>query len=120
MPEVPVRSYADPRRLPRRNHHQEGPDFLLLATQGGRPPALGERRSQAAIVRRRWAALRRWADGVPLRTVCAEAGTSRASLFRWRARYTAGGLAALSIHPAWAARVTCRIPSGAWCSRSGC
>jgi transposase InsO family protein len=32
---------------------------------------------------------------VPLRTVCAEAGTSRASLFRWRARYTAGGLAAL-------------------------
>jgi hypothetical protein len=34
---MPLKS--DPGRLPRRNHYQEGPDFLFLATQGGRPPA---------------------------------------------------------------------------------
>ena len=40
VPEVRSRSYANPRRLPRRNHYQEGPDFLFVATQGGRfPPA---------------------------------------------------------------------------------
>jgi hypothetical protein len=33
---------SDPRRLPRRNHYQEGPGFLLLATQGGRPPRSGQ------------------------------------------------------------------------------
>ena len=39
MPEVnQSRTYANPRRLPRRNHHQEGPGFLFVATQGGRPP----------------------------------------------------------------------------------
>ncbi len=27
---------SDPRRLPRRNHYQEGPGFLFVATQGGR------------------------------------------------------------------------------------
>ena len=38
MPEVKSRTYANPRRLPRRNHYQEGPGFLFVATQGGRPP----------------------------------------------------------------------------------
>ena len=33
---MPLRS--DPGRLPRRNHYQEGPGFLFVATQGGRPP----------------------------------------------------------------------------------
>ena len=30
---------SDPRRLPRRNHHQQGPGFLFVAAQGGRPAA---------------------------------------------------------------------------------
>lgn len=34
MPEVQARTYANPRRLPRRNHYQEGPGFLFVATQG--------------------------------------------------------------------------------------
>jgi len=99
MPEVQARSYANPRRLPRRNHYQEGPGFLFVATQGGRPPdGLGPPR-QAAIVRRRRAALRRWADGASVETVCAELGCSRASLFRWRSRYAAGGLEGLLDRP---------------------
>jgi len=99
MPEVQARSYANPRRLPRRNHYQEGPGFLFVATQGGRPPDdLGPPR-QAAIVRRRRAALRRWSDGEPVATLCVELGCSRASLFRWRSRYAAGGLEGLLDRP---------------------
>jgi len=99
MPEVQARSYANPRRLPRRNHYQEGPGFLFVATQGGRPSdGLGPPR-QAAIVRRRRAALWRWADGASVETVCAELGCSRASLFRWRSRYAAGGLEGLLDRP---------------------
>lgn len=95
MPEVQSRSFANPRRLPRRNHYQEGPGFLFVATQGGRPPDGVMSGAQARVVRRRQAALRRWADGEPVPTICAELGCSRASLFRWRARYERGGLAAL-------------------------
>jgi transposase InsO family protein len=99
MPEVESRTYANPRRLPRRNHYQEGPDFLFVATQGGRPPGDIARTGQARVVRRRRAALRRWADGEPLTTICADLGCSRASLFRWRARFEEGGLAALLDRP---------------------
>ncbi len=79
--------------------YQEGPGFLLVATQGGRPPDGVGRRGQAAIVRRRRGALRRWADGEPVTTICADAGCSRASLFRWRTRFERGGLEALLDHP---------------------
>lgn len=99
MPGVQSRPYANPRRLPRRNHYQEGPGFLFVATQGGRPPEAGLQRRQAAIVRRRRAALRRWADGAAVATVCADLGCSRASLFRWRARHEADGLAGLLDRP---------------------
>lgn len=99
MPEVQSRTYANPRRLPRRNHYQEGPDFLFVATQGGRPPEGAVQQGQAGIVRRRRAALRRWADGEAVATVCAELGCSRASLFRWRARHEADGLAGLLDRP---------------------
>lgn len=99
MPEVQSRSYANPRRLPRRNHYQEGPGFLFVATQGGRPPDAETLRVQAAVVRRRRAALRRSADGEPLTLVCEEAGCSRASLFRWRTRYEAEGLMGLLDRP---------------------
>ncbi len=99
MPEVQSRTYANPRRLPRRNHYQEGPDFLFVATQGGRPPDEVALRDTAAVVRRRRAALRRWTDGEPLAAICAEFGCSRASLFRWRARHERDGLAGLLDRP---------------------
>lgn len=99
MPEVSSRSYANPRRLPRRNHYQEGPGFLFVATQGGRPPDEQRRRGQAEIIRRRRAALRRWAEGESFTTICGDLGCSRASLFRWRDRYESGGLEALIDRP---------------------
>jgi len=88
-------SLSDPRRLPRRNHYQEGPGFLFLATQGGRPPDRGQRPRQAQVVRRRRAALRRWEAGEPLASICPDVGFSRASLYRWRDRYRRDGLAGL-------------------------
>ena len=88
-------SKSDPRRLPRRNHYQEGPGFLFLATQGGRPPHSPGTPRPAQVVRRRRAALRRWEAGEPMATICAEVGCSRASLYRWRDRYRGAGLAGL-------------------------
>ena len=99
MPEVQSRTYSDPRRLPRRNHYQEGPGFLFVATQGGRPPEGVTRGGPAAIVRRRRSALRRWSEGEPLTAICAEMGCSRATLFRWRVRFEAGGIEALRDAP---------------------
>lgn len=86
---------SDPRRLPRRNHYQEGPGFLFVATQGGRPPvdSLPDRR--AGIVRRRRRALRFWAEGRSVEQVCTGIGCSRASLFRWRERFEADGIEGL-------------------------
>lgn len=99
MPEVGSRTYANPSRLPRRNHYQEGPGFLFVATQGGRPPEDAARRGQAGVVRRRRSALRRWADGERLDAICADLGCSRASLFRWRTRFEQGGIEALTDRP---------------------
>ena len=53
----------------------------------------------AAIVRRRRAALRRWAAGEPIARICAEAECSRASLFRWRTRFGRDGLEGLLDRP---------------------
>jgi hypothetical protein len=91
MPEVQSRSYANPRRLPRRNHYQEGPGFVFVATQGGRPPEALSQRAQATVVRRRRAALRRWADGEPLATIRAELsgpGVAHAPNWQTRDRHT--------------------------------
>src|SRR5437879_12297900 len=99
MPEVRSRTYSDPRRLPRRNHYQEGPGFLFVATQGGRPPDGVSRDGPAAVVRRRRRALRRWSEGEPLGTICAETGCTRATLFRWRSRFKGGGIEALRDAP---------------------
>ncbi len=52
---MPIKS--DPRRLPRRNHYQEGPGFLFVATQGGRPVGSLIGVTSAAAIRRRRGAL---------------------------------------------------------------
>jgi transposase InsO family protein len=72
---------------------------LFVATQGGRPPEEARQRARATIVRRRRAALRRWAAGESIATICTELACSRATLFRWRTRYEAGGLEALVDRP---------------------
>jgi transposase InsO family protein len=70
-----------------------------VATQGGRPPDELVVGTQAGIVRRRRAAIRRWVDGEPVATICAESGCSWASLFRWRSRFEEGGFLALIDRP---------------------
>jgi transposase InsO family protein len=90
---MPLRS--DPGRLPRRNHYQEGPGFLFLATQGGRPPGTEAGSGVAAVVRSRAGALRRWHAGEPATQVATELGIGRATLYRWQERYEADGLAGL-------------------------
>jgi transposase InsO family protein len=94
---MPLRS--DPRRLPRRNHYQEGPDFLFLATQGGHPLTGTSAVSPVLAVRRRARALHAWRDGEPIETVCAQADCSRATLFRWRDRFETDGIAGLLDRP---------------------
>jgi hypothetical protein len=92
---MPLKS--DPRSLPRRNHYQEGPGFLFLATQGGRPPESVAPGTSAGIIRRRAAALRRWREGEPVAGLCAELGVqpghplSVAQPFRGGGRRGTGG-----------------------------
>lgn len=88
---MPLRS--DPHRLPRRNHSQEGPGFLFVATEGGRPPLAEPRSDQLAALRRRRAALRAWAGGSSVAEVCRTVAVSRASVFRGRERFAEGGRA---------------------------
>ena len=90
---MPLRS--DPGRLPRRNHYQEGPGFLFLATQGGRPPATALAPGGAEVVRVRARALRRWHAGEAATLVAAELGVGRATLYRWQERYAESGLEGL-------------------------
>jgi transposase InsO family protein len=86
---------SDPRRLPRRNHYQEGPGFLFVATQGGRPPETAVEQTPAAAVRRRRRALRRWSAGDAIELICQDTGCSRATLFRWRSRLEKDGIEGL-------------------------
>ncbi len=90
---MPLKS--DPRSLPRRNHYQEGPGFLFVATQGGRPPESVVPGASAGIIRRRARTLRRWREGEPIAGLCAELGVHRATLFRWRGRFEEAGLVGL-------------------------
>lgn len=62
---------SDPSRLPRRNHYQEGPGFLFLATENGRPPSASAPARLAAVVRQRRAAVRAWDEGGSPAEVCA-------------------------------------------------
>ncbi len=105
---MPLKS--DPRRLPRRNHYQEGPGFLFVATQGGRPPG---RRSTSS--RRRSSGAGRGApavaEGEPLDAVCAEAAAVGRRLFRWRTRFEADGMAGLVDRPGRDRRASSRPSS---------
>ncbi len=92
MSETSKEHPADPRRRLRRHRYQEGPDFLFLATQGGRPPGSAARDSLSEV-RRRMRAVRLAAEA-GLEAVAA-AGYSRRSVFRWSRLYKAGGITAL-------------------------
>jgi len=85
---------SDPRRWTRRHHYQEGPGFLFVATQGGRPAADSLKSSQLARVRRRMRAVRRaLRDGVE--AAHRALGCPRRSLHRWLATFEAEGIIGL-------------------------
>lgn len=90
---------SDPGRLPRRNHYQEGPGFLFVATQGGRPVTSVVGRSAADTARMRARAVRAWSEGASITDAAVLGGCSRATLFRWRDRLDSGGLAELLDKP---------------------
>jgi len=85
---------ADPHRRPLRHTYQEGPDFLFLATRGGRPPGPTASEDLDAL-RFRVRCVRTAAeDGVGAALAL---GVSRTSLYRWRRSYTEGGIEALRL-----------------------
>src|SRR5882672_11248962 len=93
MPEGNAKHHpVDPLRRLRRHRYQEGPGFLFLATQGGRPISV-ELGNSVAEVRRRMRAVRLAAE-LGIEEVLAM-GFSRRSVFRWSALYKAGGIQAL-------------------------
>lgn len=83
----------DPKRRSRRHHYQEGPGFLFVATQGGRPPR-AQPEASLQRVRERMRAVRLAREGGAA-DACRQTGCSRASLYRWIASYNAQGLAGL-------------------------
>ena len=94
MPASHFTSPSDPHRWIRRNRYQEGPDFLFLATQNGRPPDKGPSRSQLAGVRLRMRAVR-LAKQSGVAVAVQATGCSRASIYRWMRAYEEHGIAAL-------------------------
>jgi transposase InsO family protein len=85
---------SDPRRHVRRHHYQEGPGFLFLATQNGRPRNAESRRLDLDKVRFRMRAVRLAKELGP-QAACRQTGCSKASIFRWIAAFDADGIAGL-------------------------
>ena len=93
MSDITPSKAADPRRGTRRNHYQEGPGFLFLATQNGRPRK-EEDRPDLGRVRERMRAVRR-AQQVGVEDAASELGVARRSLYRWSAAFEATGITGL-------------------------
>src|SRR5260370_20845151 len=103
---------SDPSGRLRRHRYQEGPGFLLLATQGGRPPG-SPASATLREVRRRMRAVRLAAEGGL--EAAGAAGYSRRSVFRWTGLYKAGGIEALL--PRSRARLEAQAVVPDWVSR---
>lgn len=93
MPDSADDNPSDPRRRIRRHRYQEGPGFLFLATQNGRP-RLDAARPNLDQVRRRMRAVRLAAEqGVE--TACQELKVGRRALYYWIAAFQAAGIEGL-------------------------
>jgi transposase InsO family protein len=108
----------DPKRRTRRHHYQEGPGFLFVATQGGRPPRTVPEASLKRV-RERMRAVRLAKESNAL-DACRQTGCSRPSLYRWMAAYDAKGISGLQeasrrphrlqpCVPAWVERVVITV-----------
>ena len=94
MPEPYQTTASDPRRRVRRHHYQEGPGFLFLASQGGRPTGKVGGRSGLVQVRQRIRAVR-LARQIGVATAARELGDGWRALYRWSAAFEAKGIAGL-------------------------
>lgn len=94
MPEPYETHPPDPRRWVRRHHYQQGPDFLFLATQGGRPAAGLTRPAAAEEVRRRMRAVR-LARQIGPASAARQLGCSRRAILYWQAAFKAKGIEGL-------------------------
>lgn len=88
------RKPADPHRRLRRHHYQEGPGFLFLATQGGRPSSRCPARPETDAIRRRMRAVR-LARARGINAAAAEVGCSRRALYYWVAAFETSGIVGL-------------------------
>jgi Winged helix-turn helix len=73
---------ADPHRRLRRHRYQEGPDFLFLASQGGRPVEQSPRALFADRIRQRMRAVR-LAQEAGVEVAYQQLGCSRRALYYW-------------------------------------
>ncbi len=85
---------TDPHRWLRRNRYQEGPDFLFLATQNGRPRVEAPAGAGMARVRARRRAVR-VAEELGLEAAVQASGASRASIYRWVKAFEREGIGGL-------------------------
>ena len=91
---MPEQHPADPHRRLRRHHYQEGPDFLFLASQGGRPVERSPRGISTDRIRQRMRAVR-LAQGAGVEVACRELGCRRRALYYWLRAFEAGGIVGL-------------------------
>ncbi|TAN34926.1 helix-turn-helix domain-containing protein [bacterium] len=91
MPEAYETTASDPRRGVRRHHYQEGPGFLFLATQNGRPTMEHQAGPGLEGVRRRMRTVKRALEA-GVETASRESGVPRRSLYRWMVRYQETGI----------------------------
>src|SRR5260221_8926610 len=83
---------TDPHRRLRRNHYQEGPGFLFLATQNGRPEIRSQSHSGLDYVRARIRVVRMTLE-LGVEATVRQTGVPRRSVHRWVSLFEAGGIA---------------------------
>ena len=110
MPAPTPSRQADPRRWVRRHRYQEGPGFLFVATQNGRPVARLRRGSELDLVRHRMRCVRR-AGQIGAEAAAGELHCPPRSLYRWMARFDQAGIEGLLPDSRRPARLRLTIPS---------
>lgn len=109
MPDSADVKASDPHRRVRRHRYQEGPGFLLLATQNGRPRDQPSRVSLAEVRRRMRVVRYALAHGAE--SAVKELGVARRSVFRWVAAFQATGIDGLVPKSRRPKQLRCTVPS---------
>ncbi|MFI5461370.1 MAG: integrase core domain-containing protein [Isosphaerales bacterium] len=108
MPDSTRDHVYDPHRRTRRHRYQEGPGFLFLATQNGRPP----KEIQKAGLERLRLRMRavRLAREVGVEAACQQLAIARRSLYRWSALFESGGINGLQERSRRPHRLRTQVP----------